>query len=107
MSAWAEKYSIVAEVRCLGLLIGVSFRSPEEDGNKIFVARAVRNAMLINGVWAINGGDPTVRMYPALNMDEQGLLEGLDIMEAAIQEVDKSGGSVGDYPAIPSGNFGF
>ncbi len=107
MSAWAEKYSIVAEVRCLGLLMGVSFRSPEEDGNNIFVARAVRNAMLINGVWAICGGDPTVRMYPALNMDEQVLLEGLDIMEAAIQQVDKSGGSVGDYPAMPSGNFGF
>jgi 4-aminobutyrate aminotransferase-like enzyme len=107
MSDWAEKYSIVAEVRCLGLLIGVSFRSPEEDGNDIFVARAVRNAMLMNGVWAINGVEPTVRLYPALNMDEQVLLEGLDIMEAAIQEVDKSGGSVGDYPAIPSGNFGF
>jgi len=107
MSDWAEKYSIVAEVRCLGLLIGVSFRSPEEDGNDIFVARAVRNAMLMNGVWAIHGVEPTVRLYPALNMDEQVLLEGLDIMEAAIQEVDKSGGSVGDYPAIPSGNFGF
>ena len=107
MSDWAEKYSIVAEVRTLGLLIGVSFRSPEEDGNDIFVARAVRNAMLMNGVWAINGVEPTVRLYPALNMDEQVLLEGLDIMEAAIQEVDKSGGSVGDYPAIPSGNFGF
>jgi 4-aminobutyrate aminotransferase/(S)-3-amino-2-methylpropionate transaminase len=106
MSDWAEKYEIVTEVRGLGLLLGVSFRAGDvaED---YYWARSVRDQMLRMGVWAICDSEPQVRLYPALNMDESVLLEGLDIMEAAIDSVNRSGVTVGDYPALPSGNVGF
>jgi hypothetical protein len=40
-------------------------------------------------------------------MDERVMLEGLDITEAAIAAVQKSGNTIGDYPALPSGVVGF
>jgi len=48
-----------------------------------------------------------VRMYPALNMPPETLLQGLDIMEEAIDTVQRKGANVGDYPPMPSGNVGF
>lgn len=111
MADWAERYSIVSEVRNLGLLIGISFTDPQQQVTdktaNSFIARSVRNEMLCNGVWAICEMEPNVRIYPALNMDEQVLLEGLDITEAAIAEIEKKGNTVGDYPALPSGVVGF
>jgi hypothetical protein len=46
-------------------------------------------------------------MYPALNMDPGVLLAGLDIMEEAIEAVERKGNRVGNYPPMPSGNVGF
>jgi 4-aminobutyrate aminotransferase-like enzyme len=112
MADWSTKYAIVSDVRCLGLLMGISFTHPNkaqfgDDYDDSFVARTVRNEMLVNGVWAICDTEPTVRMYPALNMDKQVFVEALDIIEAAIQAVENGTPLVGDYPAIPSGVTGF
>ena len=63
--------------------------------------------MLVNGVWAICDTEPTVRMYPALNMDKTVFIEALDIIETAIQSVEGGVPLVGDYPAIPTGVTGF
>ena len=71
------------------------------------MARAVRHEMLRRGVWAICDNQAQVRMYPALNMPPETLLEGLDIMEEAIDAVQRKGANVGDYPPMPSGNVGF
>ena len=107
MDGWSERYDIVGEVRILGLLMGVSFRAPEGVEERFHVARSVRDGMLRRGVWAICDNDPEVRMYPALNMDEAVMLQGLDRMEEAIAEVERDGVTVGDYPPMPSGNVGF
>ena len=112
MSGWDEQYEIVSEVRCLGLLMGISFTHPNsdqmgDDYDDSWVARTVRNEMLINGVWAICDTEPTVRMYPALNMDQQTFMQALDIIESAIQTVEKGAELVGDYPPIPGGVTGF
>jgi 4-aminobutyrate aminotransferase-like enzyme len=107
MAPWEEKYGIVGQVRSLGLLLGVSFRHPDKGGDDIHIARSVRDEMLRRGVWAICDFERQVRLYPALNMDEGILLEGLAVMEAAIEYVERNGVSVGDYPAMPSGNVGF
>lgn len=106
MADWSQKYEIVTEVRGLGLLLGVSFRAGNvaED---YYWARSVRDEMLRLGVWAICDSEPQVRLYPALTMDEAILLEGLDIMEVAIDTINRSGVTVGDYPAMPNGNVGF
>ncbi|AQA18642.1 aspartate aminotransferase family protein [Halioglobus japonicus] len=108
MSDWESRYEIVSQVRGLGLLLGVSFRAGREDIEDFHIARSVRDEMLKRGLWAICDNEPQVRMYPALNMAEDVLLEGLSRMEEAIEAVQRSGGvTIGDYPPMPSGNVGF
>ncbi len=106
MSGW-ERSAIVGQVRGNGLLLGVSFKSPDPDETDWWYARAVRSRMLDNGVWAISDREDTIRMYPALNMDESSLREGLAMMEEAIVHVEKNGHEVGDAPAWPTGVAGF
>jgi 4-aminobutyrate aminotransferase-like enzyme len=107
MAGWAEKYAIVGQVRTHGLLMGVSFRCPDDRYEGYHWARSVRDALLRKGVWAICDFESTIRMYPALNMAAQVMSEGLVAMEEAIAEVERDGVTVGDYPAMPSGNVGF
>ncbi|MFT6956121.1 MAG: 4-aminobutyrate aminotransferase/(S)-3-amino-2-methylpropionate transaminase [Halieaceae bacterium] len=107
MAGWSSRYEIVGEVRALGLLIGVSFHAADGDVEDFHVGRSVRDAMLRRGVWAICDNEPQVRLYPALNMDPDVLKRGLMLMEEAIDEVQRGGVTVGDYPPLPSGNVGF
>jgi 4-aminobutyrate aminotransferase-like enzyme len=109
MREW-ESYSIVRQARGNGLLLGVSFCKPDSadaDEEDWWTARAVRGKMLENGVWAISDHEDTIRMYPALNMDESVLREGLKIMEDAIRHVEEHGHTEGDVAAYPCGNAGF
>ncbi len=108
MSGW-EQYDIVRQVRSNGLLMGVSVQCAQskDDGESWWIARAVRSQMLKHGVWAISDREDTIRMYPALNMDESNLRDGLNIMEDAIRHVDEKGYSEGDSPAWPTGVAGF
>ncbi len=107
MATWESRYGIVSQVRSLGLLMGVSFAGESKAGEEFFIARAVRHEMLRRGVWAICDNQAQVRMYPALNMPPETLLEGLSIMEEAIDTVERHGAAIGDYPPMPSGNVGF
>jgi acetylornithine/succinyldiaminopimelate/putrescine aminotransferase len=109
MREW-ETYSIVRQARGNGLLLGVSFGKPESadaDEKDWWTARAVRGKMLENGVWALSDREDTIRLYPALNMEESVLREGLQVMEDAIRHVEKHGHTEGDAAAYPSGVAGF
>lgn len=109
MQEW-EAFGIVRQVRGNGLLLGVSFAKPESAGpdeKDWWTARAVRGRMLEGGVWAISDHENTIRMYPALNMEESVLREGLQIMEDAIRHVERHGHDEGDAMAFPSGVAGF
>ncbi len=106
MTGW-QRYGIVKEVRANGLLMGVGFRSPDPGEKDWWYARAVRSRMLDNGVWAISDRESSIRLYPALNMDEAVLREGLGVMEEAIAWVDGHGQDYGDSPAWPTGVAGF
>ena len=107
MADWPTRYPIVGQVRTLGLLMGVSFNAQEGQEDDEHVARTVRDEMLKRGVWAICELERQVRMYPALNMDETVLRRGLDLMEESIDQVQRHGATVGDYPPMPSGVVGF
>ena len=79
MRQW-ESYDIVRQARGNGLLLGVSFVNPESadaEEKDWWTARAVRGKMLENGVWALSDHEDTIRMYPALNMEEPVLRKGL------------------------------
>jgi 4-aminobutyrate aminotransferase-like enzyme len=106
MAAW-EETPIVSEVRSSGLLIGVGFTSPDAAFENWHLAREVRGRMLENGVWAICDREETVRLYPALNMDEKTLIEGLEVMKDAIDQVAAHGPTEVDSPAWPTGVAGF
>ena len=109
MRRW-EAFGIVRQARGNGLLLGVSFGKPDTAGDEErdwWTARAVRGKMLENGVWAISDHEDTIRMYPALNMDEAVLREGLSIMEDAIRQVEANGHDEGDAAAYPTGVAGF
>ncbi len=106
MAEW-EQFDVVRQVRANGLLIGVSFRSPVSDEKDWWYSRSIRSRMLANGVWAISDREDTIRMYPALNMDDKVLLEGLEIMREAIEYVSRHGQTEGDSPAWPTGVAGF
>jgi acetylornithine/succinyldiaminopimelate/putrescine aminotransferase len=108
MGSW-EEYDIVRQVRANGLLIGVSFCEPRPDNVKKdwWVSRAVRDQMLKRGVWAISDREDTIRMYPALNMDESVLREGLESMHQSIRHVLENGHDVGDSLGWPTGVAGF
>ena len=109
MQSW-EGYGIVRQARGNGLLLGVSFGKPESAGadeKDWWTARAVRGRMLEHGVWAICDREDTIRMYPALNMEESVFRKGLEIMEDAIRHVARHGHTEGDAPAFPSGVAGF
>ncbi|MEM7281091.1 MAG: aminotransferase class III-fold pyridoxal phosphate-dependent enzyme [Pseudomonadota bacterium] len=106
MKQWT-RYSIVKEVRCNGLLMGVAFHSSANDHEDWWCARSVRSLMLRNGVWAINDRESTIRLYPALNMADEVLLEGLDVMEKAIAQVDEHGHNERGAAAWPTGVAGF
>jgi 4-aminobutyrate aminotransferase-like enzyme len=109
MCDW-EEFSIVRQARGNGLLLGVSFGKPATaDSNEKdwWTARAVRGKMLEKGVWAISDREDTIRLYPALNMEESVLRDGLQIMEDAIRHVEKHGHIEGDAAAYPSGVAGF
>ena len=107
MASWQKDYSIVRQVRGNGLLLGVSFQSPNKDEKNWWYSRAVRSQMLDNGVWAISDREDNIRMYPALTMDEAVLLEGLEVMRQAIAGVEERGQEIGDSPGWPSGVAGF
>jgi len=104
MSGW-RAYGVVNEVRQNGLLIGVSFRSPNDDEKDEWIAKAIRSRMLDNGVWAISDRESNVRLYPALNMEEATLRDGLARMEEAIAHVDRYGQDLGDAPNLPTGTI--
>ena len=53
---------------------------------------------------AISDQETNVRMYPALNMDETVLREGLAAMEEAIAHIDRHGQDLGDSPDLPTGS---
>ncbi len=106
MAEW-EKFNVVRQVRGSGLLLGVSIRSPNDEEKDWWYSRSIRSRMLEHGVWAISDREDTIRMYPALNMADEVLKEGLDIMREAIEYVSKHGQTEGDSPAWPTGVAGF
>ncbi len=83
---WTEKYQIVGDVRGMGLLWGIELvkdkktKEPDQDSWGYIYDKCMRN-----GVRLVPN-----RICPPLTITSEQLHHGLDVMEEAIKEVDKS-----------------
>lgn len=83
-----KKYSEIAEVRGIGLMIGTEFRDPSGKPDKA-TAKAVAHACLERGLILLTCGpwDNTIRWIPPLIVSKEQIDEGLNIFSDALKEV--------------------
>jgi len=86
-----EKYEIVGDVRGMGLFIGVEIvKSKKTKERGIEEAEQIMQYCFRHGLLVITAGRNVLRVIPPLNTSEDELFEGLDILEEAISEANKT-----------------
>ena len=83
-----QKYSVFADIRGAGLLLGCELREPWIDRARDIITACVRHGLLL-----LVAGPNVLRLAPPLIITEQEISEGLKLLEAGIAEVvegDKS-----------------
>jgi 4-aminobutyrate aminotransferase-like enzyme len=86
-----EKYEIVGDVRGLGLFVGaeiVKDKKSKARGEK--EARDIMDYCFKHGLLLITAGRNTLRIIPPLNISEDELNEGLDILEEGISAINST-----------------
>lgn len=83
-----EEYPAIGEVRGLGLMIGVEFRTPDRKPDKA-AAKAVANACLERRLLLLTCGpwDNVIRWIPPLVVSDAEIAQGLEIFADALKEV--------------------
>ena len=87
------KYEIVGDVRGLGLFIGVEIvkdKRSKARGDK--EAKEIMEYCFKHGLLVIMAGRNTLRVIPPLNVKEEEMDEGLDILEEGIAAVNSTSG---------------
>ncbi|MBI9109212.1 MAG: aminotransferase class III-fold pyridoxal phosphate-dependent enzyme [Spirochaetales bacterium] len=102
MKAWEREFEIIGQVRGRGFLLGATVINKDTGEPDAGVALAVVNEALKRGAWLIWDNETQIRLYPALNIDEDLLEKGLTITEEAIRAVEKNYRS-SDYPFWTTG----
>ena len=81
MGQWQERYpDVITEIRGKGLLLLIEFADPD-------IARKVSDECLARKLFVRQTQGSGIRVFPALNITEDELNEGLGIMRAAIEKV--------------------
>lgn len=86
-----ERYEIVGDVRGMGFFIGIEIvkdKRTKVRGEQ--EARAVMDYCFRHGLLVIMAGRNVLRFIPPLNISEDEMNEGLDIMEEGIAEVNSA-----------------
>jgi 4-aminobutyrate aminotransferase len=84
-----SKYEVVGDVRGTGLFLGVEIvrdKKTKARGEK--ESKEIIDYCFRHGLLAITAGKNTIRIIPPLNITEEVLDEGLDILEEAISSVN-------------------
>ena len=83
----------VAEVRGMGLMIGVEFADPESNAPLPEIARRVRDECFSRGLLTAMGGrrDATLRLLPPLVVTRDQVEEALSILDDALRAVNLNG----------------
>jgi 4-aminobutyrate aminotransferase-like enzyme len=88
MREWVDKYNVIGDARGVGYLLGVEVitgleeKIDEEIARRIFVEATKYG---VRGVW---DEEPTIRIYPPLNITKELLHEGLQRFEEAIKKIE-------------------
>jgi 4-aminobutyrate aminotransferase-like enzyme len=77
---WQKTIPIIKEWRGLGLMIGLDLKVP----SKPIMLECLKRGLIVNAVTGT-----ALRMLPALNIPEQDLNKGLDILYGVLQEASK------------------
>ncbi len=86
-----EKYEIIGDVRGTGLFLGVEIvKDKKSKGRGEEEARQIMDYCFHHGLLAIMAGRNTLRVIPPLNISEEEMSEGLDIMEEGIAAVNSA-----------------
>ncbi len=90
LQAMKERYRIIGDVRGKGLWLAVEFVTDRETREKNYdAALKVNRLCLRNGLYAVHDSISWfIRIQPPLNIERSLFEQGLDILEAAIREVD-------------------
>jgi 4-aminobutyrate aminotransferase len=83
-----EEYPVIGDVRGLGLMVGVEFRTPERQPDKA-AAKTVAAACLKRNLLLLTCGpyDNVIRWIPPLVVNEAQINDGLGIFAEALNEV--------------------
>jgi len=88
---WKEKYEIVGDVRGLGLFIGIEIvKNKRSKARGEEEAKKIMDYCFRHGALVIMAGRNTLRVIPPLNILEDELTEGLDMLEEGIAEVNST-----------------
>ncbi len=101
MKKWPEMFGIVGQVRGLGLLLGASIVDKKTGKPSKNLSMAVYHEALRRGAWIINDDEANIRLYPALNIEENLLDTGLTAVEEALHSVEKNY-QINGYPEYPN-----
>jgi len=82
-----ERFSVIGDVRGLGLMTGVEFTLPVGNMPDTDTAKAIQRECLKDGLLLLTCGtyDNVIRWVPPLNIDDNILDEALNIFEQALQ----------------------
>ena len=84
-----EKYpSRISFVLGKGLVAALLFKKPESvDPDRIFPSRVCEKAME-KGLLAVHTGREAIKLAPPLTIPDEALLEGIQVLEESIEELD-------------------
>jgi len=86
-----EKYEIVGDVRGTGLFLGIEIvKDKKSKGRGVEEARQIMDYCFHHGLLAILAGMNTLRVIPPLNISDEEMSEGLDIVEEGIATVNSA-----------------
>ncbi len=86
-----EKYEVVGDVRGMGLFLGMEIvKDKKSKARGEAEAKAIMDYCFHHGLLVIMAGRNTLRVIPPLNITEEEMDEGLDILEEGVARVNSS-----------------